>query len=44
MPEKTINYFCIFPEEVDYRNGKLGMELWKILVLGVLRLIYNLEL
>ncbi|MCK5254775.1 MAG: ISNCY family transposase, partial [Deltaproteobacteria bacterium] len=31
----------IIPKETDPDNGRLGMELWKILVLGTLRLNCN---
>ena len=31
----------IVPEDVDFNNGRSGMDLWKILVLGTLRLSCN---
>ena len=31
----------IVPENVDPKNGRPGMELWKILVMGTIRLICN---
>jgi hypothetical protein len=31
----------IIPKNIDAGNGRPGMELWKILVLGTLRLNFN---
>lgn len=33
----------LIPREVDHHNGRPGMELWRILVLGTLRLILNCD-
>ena len=45
MPELREEVFKILagivPKDVDNKNGRAGMELWKILVLGTLRLNCN---
>ena len=32
---------CIVSKDIDFQNGRPGMELWKILMLGTLRLNCN---
>ena len=44
-PELREQVFCLLEEIIlaDLNNGRPGMELWKILVLGTLRLSCNLD-
>ena len=42
LREKVFNVLkTMVPENVDSKNGRLGMELWKILVMGTIRLNCN---